>query len=47
MPELADALTALLLSRTKFSYSRTRLQAIRDVICKADRDGARKGEARL
>ncbi|EIL89195.1 hypothetical protein AB7849_18770 [Rhodanobacter sp. 115] len=46
-PELADALTALLLSRTKFSCSRFRLSAIRDVISRADRDSARKGVVRL
>lgn len=46
-PELADALIALLLSRTKFCCSRFRLSAIREVISRADRDSACKGAVRL
>lgn len=46
-PELADALTVLLLNRTKFSCSPFRLQAIREVISRADRDSARRGAVRL
>lgn len=46
-PELADALTALLLSRTKFFSSKFRLQAIREVTCRADKASARRGATRL
>ncbi|WP_158543490.1 HDIG domain-containing metalloprotein [Dyella solisilvae] len=45
--DLADALTALLLSRTRFAQGRFHLEAIRQVISKADRDSARRGLARL
>lgn len=46
-PELADALTVLLLNRARFCSSRFRLQAIREVISRADRDSARQGATRL
>lgn len=39
--ELGDALSALLLSRTAFSGGRHRLEAIREVVSKADRKSAR------
>jgi hypothetical protein len=40
--DLADALTALLLSRTRFSNGRYRLEAIRQVVSKADRESAKR-----
>jgi len=41
-PDLAEALTALLLSRTRFSNGRYRLEAIRQVVSKADRESAKR-----
>ena len=41
-PDLADAMTALLLSRTRFACSRYRLEAIREVVSKADRESAKR-----
>lgn len=40
--DLADAMTALLLSRTRFACSTYRLEAIREVISKADRESAKR-----
>ena len=44
--DLADAMTALLLSRTRFACSSYRLEAIRQVVSKADRDSAVRGTNR-
>lgn len=41
-PDLADAMTALLLSRTRFACSPHRLEAIREVVSKADRESAKR-----
>ena len=41
-PDLADALTALLLSRTRFACSPYRLEAIRQVVCRADAESAKR-----
>ena len=41
-PDLADAMTALLLSRTRFACSPHWLEAIRDVVSKADRESAKR-----
>lgn len=41
-PDLADAIIALLLSRTRFACSAYRLEAIREVVSKADRESARR-----
>ena len=41
-PDLADALTALLLSRTRFACGRYRLEAIRQVVSKADGESAKR-----
>jgi hypothetical protein len=46
-PQLADALTALLLKRMKYCSSRFRLPAIREVISKADWDSAKRWATRL
>ena len=46
-PQLADALTVLLLNRMKYCTSRFRLPAIREVISKADWDSAKRGATRL
>jgi hypothetical protein len=41
-PDLADALTTLLLSRTRFACGRYRLEAIRQVVSKADGESAKR-----
>ncbi len=40
--DLADAMTALLLSRTRFACGPHRLEAIREVVSKADRESAKR-----